>query len=213
MSNSRDLIGRLATPDETGLDATLLIPLLRLLAGGDPVSVEQLASSSGRTVEEVHAGLAAVPDTEYDHAGGIIGQGLTLRPTVHRFTVKDQELYTWCALDTLVFPAIIEQTAQIESVSHATGEPIRLVVAPERVVSVEPSTAVVSLVSPEDLTSIRSSFCHQVHFFTSPDEARSWLDAHAGSVVLPVAEAHELGLELVAAFLAGTAADSTGSAS
>lgn len=42
---------------------------------------------------------------------------------------------------------------------------------------VEPDTAVVSLVNPEDVTELRSSFCNRVHFFTSVDDARSWLDA------------------------------------
>ena len=40
---STQLPQRLTRPEETGLDAGLLIPLLRLLVDGDPVTVEQLA--------------------------------------------------------------------------------------------------------------------------------------------------------------------------
>ena len=163
-----DLTNRLADPGESGLDAGLLVPLLRLLVDGDPVSIEELAAAAGRTVDDVRRGLAAVPDTEYDAQGRILGQGLTLRPTNHRFTVAGEELYTWCALDTLIFPALVERAAHVESVSPASGATIRVTIDPATgVTSVEPATAVVSLVNPERMTSIRPSFCNQVHFFTS----------------------------------------------
>ena len=198
---STQLPQRLTRPEETGLDAGLLIPLLRLLVDGDPVTVEQLAAAASRTLDDVRRGLAAVPDTEYDADGRIVGQGLTLRPTTHRFTVEDRELYTWCALDTLMFPALLERAASIESTSPASGEPIRVSVDPSRVISVEPATAVVSLVNPEDMTSIRSSFCNQVHYFTSADDAQTWLKDHPGAELLPVADAHQLGAALTTSVL------------
>lgn len=40
----------------------------------------------------------------------------------------------------------------------------------ERLDSVEPATAVVSLINPEDISSVRSFFCNQVHFLASPEE-------------------------------------------
>lgn len=120
--HSNDLVDRLATPEETGLDPALLVPLLRLLAAGDPVDVATLAASSGRTVEQVTAQLARVPDTEYDDQGRIVGQGLSLRPTPHQFTVDGHELYTWCALDTLIFPTILDRAARVESTSPASGQ-------------------------------------------------------------------------------------------
>lgn len=195
-SPQADLANRLTTPEETGLDPAILVPLLRLLSEGAPVSAEQLATASGRTIDEVRAGLAAVPDTEYDDEGRIVGQGLTLRPTAHRFTVDGRELYTWCALDTLMFPGLIDRTAQIESVSPSSGQPIRLTAEPHRVADLKPATAMVSLVNPEDMSSIRSSFCNQVHFFTSPEDAAPWLADHPEAEVLPVADAHQIGLLL-----------------
>ena len=92
-----DLDRRLLQPEESGLDAALLVPLMQLLIDGAPVTVEQLADAAGRSVDDIHRGLAGTPDTEYDDQGRIIGQGLTLRPTSHRFTVAGEELYTWCA--------------------------------------------------------------------------------------------------------------------
>lgn len=202
MSNhTPDLVDRLATPDETGIDPGLMVPLLHLLSHGEPVDIDELAIAAGRTVEEVRSGLAAVPDTEYDDAGRIVGQGLTLRPTRHRFTLDGQELYTWCALDTLVFPMLLDRTASIESTSPASGQPIRVTAEPSRVTRVEPASAVVSVVNPEDMSSIRSAFCNQVHYFTSIEDAGPWLAEHPGAELLPVADAYQLGAALTTSML------------
>ncbi|WP_434612684.1 hypothetical protein [Arthrobacter sp. A5] len=75
-----DFADRLASPD-TGIEPALWLPLLHLLAQGEPVGIGDLAAVSGHTVPEISAALAVVPDTEYDADGRIIGQGLTLRPT------------------------------------------------------------------------------------------------------------------------------------
>lgn len=200
--HSNDLVDRLATPEETGLDPALLVPLLGLLAAGDPVDVATLAATTGRTVEQVTAQLARVPDTEYDDQGRIVGQGLSLRPTAHRFTVDGHELYTWCALDTLIFPTILDRAARVESTSPASGQRVQLTASPTGVTEIEPATAVVSLVNPEDMTEIRSSFCNQVHFFTSTEDAQPWLDSHPDGEVLAIADAFRLGAELTTGFLA-----------
>jgi alkylmercury lyase len=203
MSTTQDLVERLTDPAQNGLDPTVLTPLLELLTQGEPVAIGTLAAASGLAEEEIRARLAAVPDTEYDDAGRIVGQGLTLRPTPHRFTVDGQELYTWCALDTLIFPLLLNATARVESVSVGSGKPVRFTASPAGVSDIEPATTVVSLVDPEDTTSIRSSFCDQVHFFTSATDAAGWLDDHTGATVLPVADAYRLATDLA------TAADQT----
>lgn len=193
---------RLNNTEETGLDAVLLIPLLRLIVEGGPVTVEQFAAAAGRPVDDVRTGLAAVPDTEYDDQGRIIGQGLTLRPTPHRFTVAGEELYTWCALDTLIFPALLDRPARVESVSPASGETIRVTIDPVAgVTGVTPPSAVVSLVNLEQITSIRSAFCNQVHYFASVDDATGWLSEHPGAEVVSVAEAYRIGNELTTSLL------------
>lgn len=204
-----ELVDRLATPYETGLDATYLVPLLRLLAAGDPVEMTALAAAAGRTVKETRAALAKVPDTEYDEQYRIVGQGLTLRPTPHRFTVDGQELYTWCALDTVIFPLLLDREGHVESVSAASGEPVRLTAGPDGVRDVEPATAVVSLVAPDDMTEVRSAFCNQVHFFTSTEDAGSWLEAHPDGEALPVHDAFAFGARLTTAFLTGRAVEDT----
>lgn len=68
-------------------------------------------------------------------------------------------------------------------------------------ISIEPATAVVSLMNPDQITSIRSSFCNQVHYFTSVGDAAEWLAEHPGAEAVPVAEAHRIGAELAARLL------------
>ena len=99
---------------ETGMQPWLWVPALRLLAQGDPVDVQDLAGAVGRPVEEVRAAMETVPDVEYDGEGRIIGWGLTQRATPHRFEVDGKQLYTWCAMDTLIFPTLLGAPARVE---------------------------------------------------------------------------------------------------
>jgi alkylmercury lyase len=171
--------------------------LLRELARGCPVAINDLAQVIGRSAVEVRDGLAGLSDTEYDEEGRVVGHGITLRPTSHQFTVDGHELYTWCALDTLIFPTVLDRPAQVVSLTPGSGEPVRLQVDPAAgVTALEPSTAVVSVLIPDGGKSVRSAFCNQVHFFATPTAAQDWLDEHPGGTVLDVAEAFELGRRL-----------------
>jgi alkylmercury lyase len=105
--------------------------------------------------------------------------------------------YTWCALDTLVFPAMLGVSARVESPCFATGEPIRVAVEPVRIRHVEPSTAVVSIVPRPHGSSIRASFCNHVHFFANADAAQPWLTEHPDASIVPVADAQQQGRELI----------------
>jgi Helix-turn-helix domain of alkylmercury lyase/Alkylmercury lyase len=82
-----------------------LVPhAIRLLSGGEPVALEELAAAAGRSVEAVDAALKAQISAERDDRGRLVGLALTLRPTTHRFTVDRRTLFAWCASDTLMLP-------------------------------------------------------------------------------------------------------------
>ncbi|WP_103382798.1 organomercurial lyase MerB [Pseudonocardia dioxanivorans] len=183
----------------TGGDPTgwLWPVLLRRLATGHPGSLDDLAQATGRHRDEVRNALAALPDTEYDEHGRVVGHGLTLRETPHRFTVAGRQLYTWCALDTLIFPTVLDQPARVVSPTPGGGARVRLHVDPiAGVTALEPATAVVSVLIPDRCDSVRAAFCDQVHFFATPTTAQDWLTDHPGGTVLTVAEALELGRRL-----------------
>jgi alkylmercury lyase len=183
------------------------VPLLRMLARGGPVGVGELATEVGAGVEEVRRVLAGQCDIEFDDAGRIIGSGITLRPTPHSFEVDGRRLYTWCALDTLVFPAMLGKSAIVESSCRATRTAIRIHVEPDRVVSVEPADAVVSIVAVSDSHAIRSSFCDHVHFFANAGAATDWLAEHPDATVVPVADAQQVGRPVIQGLVGGSAGD------
>lgn len=85
--------------------------------------------------------------------------------------------------------------------SPASRQRIRLNAHPDGVADVEPAAAVVSVVNPDIVASIRSSFCNQVHFFASAADAADWLASHPGGDVVPVVDAYHLGASLTAALL------------
>lgn len=174
--------------------------LLSLIAGGKPVTVEQIADTLHICRDEVTASLRQMPSVEFDHDGNVIGSGLTLTPTPNHFHVGGHELFAWCALDTLFFPVILKQPVHVESVCPVSGVEVQLTITPERIKDLEPTSAVVSIVIPkaaEACCDVRGAFCNQVHFFSSPEAASGWLTEHQEAIILPVEDAYQLGHILI----------------
>lgn len=185
--------------DRTALgNCALCCALLPLLAEGQPVTPQRLAAVLGRPHREVLAALREWPNIEWDGHGNIVGAGLTLQPTPHRFAVDGRTLYTWCALDALMFPSLLGRTAHVESPCRGTGTPVRMSVTPAGVEQVEPPEAMVSVVTPDAHPDIRRVFCNDVHFFAAPDAAAAWLVEHPAATLIPVADAYQLGRRLAA---------------
>jgi alkylmercury lyase len=187
----------------TDQDRWLLLALLPLLAQGQPVTTADLARATGRAEHDVQQALSHHGDLEIDEHERVVGYGLTLRPTPHGFEVDGQQLYTWCALDTLMFPSLLNRSARVASPCHTTGAPVRLTVTPAGITVLDPPDSVVSVVTPEAPASLRSAFCHQVHFFASRDAAAPWLAEHRRAVVVAVHEAYQLAQPLVQTLIDG----------
>lgn len=188
---TKKIVASLASANRPEEFANLFVTLLRQLAMGSPVSREALGAALGWPAERVAVVLDQAPGTEYQ--GNILGHGLTLRETPHVFVVDGRRLYTWCALDTLMFPTLIGKTARVASRCAATGRPVSLTVAPDTVHQVEPPETMVSLLVPDALPDIRRSFCCDVHFFASPSIANAWVSKHPEIEVVPVENAFVLG--------------------
>jgi alkylmercury lyase len=181
----------------------LSVPLWRLLAKGKPVAPEELANTLRRPLPEIQVFLHA-SDVRMDQAGNIIGQGLAFQPTRHQFHLGEQTLYTWCALDALAFPAVLERTARVISSCPVTGQAIRLTVTPETIADLEPASAVVSVHLPSedtDVCHIQEDICNDGLFFASRDVACTWPSLHPRAVLLSVEEAAQLGRALASTFL------------
>jgi alkylmercury lyase len=169
--------------------------LLQRLAHGVPIPSAEAASLLGWPAHDLPDRLAALPfRVETDASGAIVSAGLTLVPTAHRFELDGQVLYTWCALDTLIFPIVLERRARVTSTCATTGAPIQLVVGPDGVSDIEPADAVISLHVPE-AGDIRDMFCVHVNFHAHrPDGVEG--------TFLSVADGFEVARQLAARFSA-----------
>lgn len=182
------------------LDATdeaLSLALYHDLALGAPAAPASLAVRLRIPVADVVRRLSGWPGVYYDADGRVVGYwGLSLARTPHRLTVDGRELYTWCAWDTLFLPALLGAGAQVASICRGSGEPVRMTVAPNSVVSADPTGVQVSFLLPDARTlraDLITSFCRYVHFFRSPEVAEPWLNEHPQSFLLTLAEAFEIG--------------------
>jgi alkylmercury lyase len=152
---------------------------LELLANGRPVLPDEIAMLAHVSQEKVLSTLHGF-GAEFDKEGNVVGLGLTLVPTTHVYQINDRKLYTWCAVDALVFPIMLGHTAQIESRDPVTGEKIQVAVSPDGVQRVKPKSAVVSWVNAIDLSNVRGSGCQYIHFFSSTESVSKWIARHPG---------------------------------
>jgi len=131
-----------------------------------------------------------------DSSGHVVGWGLTFIPTPHRFLVQGQQFYTWCALDALTYPALLQVMASVESSCPVSGAPVTLSVTPAGVHDLTPPGSVVSLVIPEPGSSCngdRGSFCTQSLFFRSRRDALLWQASSPSAWLLSVTDAYRVG--------------------
>jgi len=188
----------LATRLAAQLDSTQDVACRQIMQAmaetGQPLAPVHLARRLQMSQENLAAHLARVLDTEFDTQGNIVGWGITLLPTQHRFLLKGHPLFTWCAFDTVLFPPLLQVEAQVQSVCEASGQPITFVATPEGIADLLPATSVLSLILPaQRCDCVRGTFCKQSLFFQSEEAASSWLALHPEAVLLSVEEAAVVG--------------------
>lgn len=173
----------------------LCLLVLHQVSRGKPLPKATLSTSLKISQDELEQRLTRLPDTEFDREGNIVGWGVTLVPTRHRFQVGGKSLYTWCAFDTVLFPPTLGETAQVHSTCPVTGQPISFVATPDGVVKeLTPASAVLSLIVPAERSEcIRSTFCEQSLFFQSAQAAALWPSMHPEALILLIEEAAFVG--------------------
>jgi len=184
-----------------GIDARgrhLAIAVYDLLAHGDPVTIPEIAARAGEPEAVVLATLKGLPGVFWDDEGRVVAfWGLAIPEMDHRFQAEGgKSIYAWCALDPFLIVPVIRRPARVESKDPVTGEPITMTVTPKGITDLSPATAVVSFIAPDkpfDFDVIES-FCHYVLNFSSRESAERWAAGRKGIVLLPAAEAFEVGL-------------------
>src|SRR5712692_2019364 len=174
------------------------IAVYDLLARGDPVTPAEIAAHAREPEAVVVATLKGWPGVFWDDEGRVVGfWGLAIPEMDHRFHAENgKPMYAWCALDPFLIVPVIGRSARVESKDPVTGESITMTVTPQGIKELSPTTAVVSFLAPNkpfDFDVIES-FCNFVLNFASRESAERWAAGRDGIVLLPTAEAFEVGL-------------------
>lgn len=188
-----DAFPKLSRPEQR-----VALALYRLLAEGHPATVEQIAKAGTVSADAVREMIGKWHGVQRSADGAVTAfWGLTLSKTKHRFRLGERELYTWCAWDTLFLPPLLGATAEVESTCPASGARIALRVSPRGIEAVRPETVLLSFVLPHESDVERNvieAFCCHVHFLASAKSAQAWIAEHAGSFVLSLADAWQIGV-------------------
>lgn len=176
----------------------IAVALYDLLAQGEPVAEAGLADRAGLGPATVSARLARWSGVFRDERGRITGcGGLSLFPIAHRFHAQGgRPIYAWCALDPFLIVPLIRRPATVGSKDPVTGESVTMRVTPDGLEDLRPASAVVSLLEPKRRfgPDVIQTFCHFVLNFATPESAERWASEREGIVVLPAADAFQVGL-------------------
>lgn len=189
-------------PSPTPAERRAGLVLLRELARGEPVAVDDFAHALSVSVEAADNLVKASALTRFVLTGddGLIRgfMGLSVTETPHRMVVDGRSLWTWCAYDTLFLPALLGRTAQVETHDPVTGREIKLTVSPRGLEEIQPSATVASIVRPDawDVASaacVIASACHHMFFHASRETGERWQLKSAETILLSLDEAFEFG--------------------
>ena len=137
-------------PEEIDRRIRGIAALIRGIAKSGAATPDEFSRQLGLEVDEARelfSGFATY-GMEVDQSGNITGAALTKTPTPHRISFGGRQFFAWCALDTLFIPGLLDEVAEIESTCPVSRTGIRLEVAPEGVVDVDPPDVALSVVLP-----------------------------------------------------------------
>jgi alkylmercury lyase len=181
--------------------------LARLLAPGEPLDTEAVASALGQTQSRAEAAIDKLPWIVRDDLRRVVGVwGLAVLETPHRLRVAGRDLFAFCAIDALYLPFLLGEDIDIASTCPATGTPITLTASREGLSTVAPAAAAVSLRIPAngltvDFAQVLEDACHFIHFFASNTAARQWAAERDAVFTVSIEEAFELAARSLAARL------------
>lgn len=124
--------------------------------------------------------------------------GLSLTPTKHKFIVQQKTLYTWCALDAILFTEWLGVSSQIISHDPIDNSLIELNIDSDHLISSHPHPIFLSWVDKIDTCNLKGSFCNHVSFFSCEQTAKTWLSNNQNGKILTLEdlfESNKIGLK------------------
>jgi alkylmercury lyase len=200
-----DAAGPSLDEDEQRLAAAVL----RLLAAGQPASIQAAAAAAGMPASQAEAALRSWPAVFWDDHDQVTGfWGLALAQMPHRIRHAGTGLGAWCAWDPLFLARVIGDL-DVATADPVTGQAITYHVGGDgTITAASHPNAVLSFLRPGQPwdDDVITTFCHYVLHFTGPATARQWTAAHPGTFVISLDDAAELARRHAArAFGAGPA--------
>ena len=183
----------------SAIEQRLAREIYRHLLGGEPAHVGDLARRIGVDAERAAASLHRWPGVYFDDHDRVIGfWGLSLAETPHAILADGATTFAWCAFDPLFILPLAGIRAQIRSACPVTGEPIQLTLTPGGIQELAPSDAVISMLTPTGRfdAEIRTTFCHFVLYFASPEAGLAWTSSRSGTFLLAVNDGFEIAQHL-----------------
>jgi len=164
-----------------------------LLDTGKPVAKRAWASHAGLSLGELDdllSGASVKGRVQFNDEGLLVGvAGLTVEPSAHRIDVDGATRYTWCALDAVGILGALGVDGSIHSTDPGTGESIDIPFTG----GTPDSDATLFILGGYDGGDVVSQWCPLVNFFTSWDDATSWVESKGleGDIVSVAAIAQE----------------------
>ncbi len=166
----------------------LSVAAYRLLAEGSAVNFARLANAANLSVAHAEELLRFVPASAYEREpDGSLSAfiGLSTKPTLHRFSVEDRSLYTWCVFDAVFLPAILQEPATLTTSCPTTGDQIDLTITPTEIAHANLPDAVMSILAPDMkacCADLRGAFCDQVNLFANRTALLNW-DKYTDAII------------------------------
>jgi alkylmercury lyase len=178
--------------------------------GQHPVPSARLAEVLGITVRKAealahaHCTSGEPVDEGYNRVeAGVITFNPGRAPSAPRrwLQIGERRLgMTGCAPDVLLYAPLVRPSLEVEEPCPATGTPIRVAFTPDRVVSVDPATAVLAMPPVQVMDradamtvwEVDANICGLCPFYSSAEAAQGWLADFPGGRIFPVREAWDL---------------------
>ena len=177
------------------------LAIYRGLAKGSPVKLADIAKDLGLNHDKVETFLQLLPKStiDFDESGRIVAfVGLSLTPANHSFFIGNKEFYTWCVIDALFLPSLLQTNARLVTACPQTSSKIEVYLSSQTVLSASPVAPVVSLVATtgEDCChDIRAAFCNHVNLFRDQLAIDKWSKGKDGIIAVPLKKAFVMALQ------------------
>lgn len=178
-------------------DIGFIINIQKELIKGNPIPIVKYYALVGLHIEKANDVLEILGESNENNQITAFS-GLSLTPTHHKFIVQNKTLYTWCALDAILFTEWLDVSSQIISQDPIDNSLIELNIDCDHLVSSNPYPIFLSLVEKMDSCNIRGSFCNHVSFFASEQTAKQWLSKNPSGKILTLEdlfESNKIGLK------------------